>query len=167
MFNESEEMVVVGGKWEDEEERRFYEDVQDLKDYVPSSVLGIDNSSDATDQNKEKEHERMQQEKEEFRQLEEELQKLQKNDQPSETPVSPGEQAPEEEAEWVLFRSTTRIACRLTTPKGANTCSGIAQSCLSSSLTPACTSRTFSIAHSFACSTSRCNQPRTHRSSRH
>ncbi len=42
-------MIVVGGKWEDEEERRYYEDVQDLKDYVPSSVLGIDISIGATE----------------------------------------------------------------------------------------------------------------------
>lgn len=73
-------MVIVGGKWEDEEERRYYEDVQDLKDYVPSSVLGIDSSSETADDNaKDVDQERIQQEKEEVRQLEEELQKLQKD----------------------------------------------------------------------------------------
>ncbi|KAF9451945.1 transcription factor [Macrolepiota fuliginosa MF-IS2] len=89
MLDDSEDLVVVGGKWEDEEERRFYEDVQDLKDYVPNSVLGIDSSNEiAEGSEKEKEQERIQQEKEEFRQLEEELHKLQ-NDQPTEiqTPV--------------------------------------------------------------------------------
>lgn len=78
-------MVVVGGKWEDEEERRFYEDIQDLKDYVPSSVLGIDRSNE-NDGEKDKDQQRIQQEKEEFRQLEEELHKLQ-NEQPPEANV--------------------------------------------------------------------------------
>ncbi|KAF5354670.1 hypothetical protein D9756_005377 [Leucocoprinus leucothites] len=80
LYNDSEEMVIVGGKWEDEEERRYYEDVQDLKDYVPSSVLGIDSSAEAVeDSAKDVEQERIQQEKEEVRLLEEELQKLQKD----------------------------------------------------------------------------------------
>src|SRR5208283_2739547 len=35
-------LLVSGGKWEDEEERRFFEDVQDLRDFVPASVLGIE-----------------------------------------------------------------------------------------------------------------------------
>lgn len=30
-----------GSKWEDEEERRFYEDLRDLKDWVPRSFLNI------------------------------------------------------------------------------------------------------------------------------
>lgn len=99
MFSDSEDMVIVGGKWEDEEERRFYEDVQDLKDYVPSSVLGIDGASETTEDNaKEKEQERIQQEKEEFRQLEEELQKLQ-NDQPIETQTPVEEPPPTHEDE--------------------------------------------------------------------
>lgn len=34
--------VTAVGKWEDEEERRFYEDIPDLKDFVPKSILGVD-----------------------------------------------------------------------------------------------------------------------------
>lgn len=41
---EIEEITAVG-KWEDEEERRFYENIPDLKDFVPRSVLGIESSS--------------------------------------------------------------------------------------------------------------------------
>jgi regulator of nonsense transcripts 2 len=41
---EGDEVNAVG-KWEDEEERRFYEDIPDLKDFVPKSVLGIDGTS--------------------------------------------------------------------------------------------------------------------------
>lgn len=33
-------------KWEDDEERRFYEDIQDLKDFVPKSLLGLDDKGD-------------------------------------------------------------------------------------------------------------------------
>jgi regulator of nonsense transcripts 2 len=36
------EDVTAVGKWEDEEERRFYEDLPDLKDFVPKSILGLD-----------------------------------------------------------------------------------------------------------------------------
>ena len=39
---EVDEEALRGGKWEDEEERRFFEDIPDLKDYVPKSVLGIE-----------------------------------------------------------------------------------------------------------------------------
>ena len=66
---------VTGGKWEDEEERRFFEEIPDLKDYVPRSVLGLEGDSDDAIEadNKEKEKERMQ---EEVRKLEEELTEL-------------------------------------------------------------------------------------------
>lgn len=37
--------VTAVGKWEDEEERRFYEETPDLKDFIPKSVLGVDGSS--------------------------------------------------------------------------------------------------------------------------
>lgn len=101
MFNDSEDTTVVGGKWEDEEERRFYEDVPDLKDYVPSSVLGIDNSNEvADDSDKDKEQQRIQQEKEDFRLLEEELQKLQ-SDQSSEISTPAGDSIAAEEDEYV------------------------------------------------------------------
>ncbi|KAI0071735.1 transcription factor [Panus rudis PR-1116 ss-1] len=66
-------------KWEDEEERRFFEDILDLKDYVPRGILGVDEDGntnggetrdgkdgDGTDKEKEKVEE-------EVRKLEEEL----------------------------------------------------------------------------------------------
>jgi regulator of nonsense transcripts 2 len=68
-----------GGKWEDEEERRFFEDVQDLKDFVPRGVLGIDETEGKDSDNDldgEKEKERIEKEKEEVRKLEEELENL-------------------------------------------------------------------------------------------
>lgn len=72
-----DEISTSGGKWEDEEERRFFEDVQDLKDFVPKSVLGIDEDErDAGEDDAEKEKERIEREKEEVRKLEEELEKL-------------------------------------------------------------------------------------------
>ena len=77
LLGDTDEVILTGGKWEDEEERRFFEDVQDLKDFVPSSVLGIDDSSDSEEENsKEKEKERVDREKDEVRKLEEELEKL-------------------------------------------------------------------------------------------
>jgi regulator of nonsense transcripts 2 len=77
LMDDTDELTVTGGKWEDEEERRFFEDLQDLKDFVPSSVLGIDNSAEGeSEKDNEKEKERVDREKEEVRKLEEELQKL-------------------------------------------------------------------------------------------
>jgi regulator of nonsense transcripts 2 len=70
-------LFTTGGKWEDEEERRFFEDVQDLKDFVPKSVLGIE--GDETERKeKELEKEKLEQEKaaEEAKKLEEELEVL-------------------------------------------------------------------------------------------
>jgi regulator of nonsense transcripts 2 len=76
--DEIDDTYVVGGKWEDEEERKFFEDVQDLQDFVPSSVLGVDDMGDpATDQEKkETEKERIDKEKEEVKKLEAELERL-------------------------------------------------------------------------------------------
>ncbi|KAF7984246.1 hypothetical protein HWV62_16072 [Athelia sp. TMB] len=75
--------MTSGGKWEDEEEKRFYEDIQDLKDFVPKSVLGIDeNEAEQREveqtQEQAQESERMEKEKaqEEVRKLEEELEGL-------------------------------------------------------------------------------------------
>jgi regulator of nonsense transcripts 2 len=76
---EMDDTYTIGGKWEDEEERKFFEDVQDLKDFVPSSVLGVDDMGDpAADQEKEKEteKERIDKEKEEVKKLEAELERL-------------------------------------------------------------------------------------------
>ncbi|KAF9529410.1 armadillo-type protein [Crepidotus variabilis] len=73
---DSEEVTVTGGKWEDEEERRFYEEIQDLKDFVPSSVLGVESTEVNGTDNKETDKERAEKEKEEVRKLEEELEKL-------------------------------------------------------------------------------------------
>ena len=66
----------MGGKWEDEEERRFFEEIQDLKDFVPSSVLGVENAEVDEAETKETERERAEKAKEEAKKLEEELQKL-------------------------------------------------------------------------------------------
>ncbi|KAI0930686.1 hypothetical protein AcV5_007335 [Taiwanofungus camphoratus] len=66
---------VTGGKWEDEEERRFFEDIPDLKDYVPRSVLGVEGEAEEGDEQDSKEREKIEKEKvqEEVRKLEEEL----------------------------------------------------------------------------------------------
>nr|XP_018259411.1 uncharacterized protein I303_08339 [Kwoniella dejecticola CBS 10117]OBR81569.1 hypothetical protein I303_08339 [Kwoniella dejecticola CBS 10117] len=43
-FTVREDGPVAGGIWDDEEERRFYEDLVDLKEVVPSGLLGIKES---------------------------------------------------------------------------------------------------------------------------
>ncbi|KAF8200931.1 transcription factor [Pholiota molesta] len=102
---DSDEIMATGGKWEDEEERRFFEDVQDLKDFVPSSVLGVEEPDEAS---KDVERDRAEKEKEEVRKLEEELEKLndtepngelkseqeEEEDVPTPTPGTPRAQTP-------------------------------------------------------------------------
>ncbi|KAH7925540.1 ARM repeat-containing protein [Leucogyrophana mollusca] len=72
-----ESTLVSGGKWEDEEERRFFEDIQDLKEFVPKSVLGIEGEEK---EEKEIDEERKKADKEkaeeQARKLEEELEGL-------------------------------------------------------------------------------------------
>ncbi|KAF4563394.1 hypothetical protein EYR36_003837 [Pleurotus pulmonarius] len=67
-LEDADDIVVTGGKWEDEEERRFFEDIQDLKDFVPKSVLGIDESeANAEPSTTEQAAEEQEREKEEVR----------------------------------------------------------------------------------------------------
>lgn len=78
LLAESDESLPPGSKWVDEEERKFYEDIPDLKDFVPASVLGLNESAQADDRSKKEDEEREQaeREKEEVRKLEEELKSL-------------------------------------------------------------------------------------------
>lgn len=78
--DESEDVLLAsGGKWEDEEERKFFEDIQDLKDFVPKSVLGIE--SEETDNAADEEREKAEKERAEVeaRKLEQELEGLKAN----------------------------------------------------------------------------------------
>ncbi|KAJ7497393.1 ARM repeat-containing protein, partial [Mycena latifolia] len=98
--DDADEIMGSGGKWEDEEERKFFEDVQDLKDFIPRGVLGIDEmegKESDSDLEGEKEKERIEKEKEEVRKLEEELEHLGENgisDQsnPNEEALEPSDQ---------------------------------------------------------------------------
>ncbi|KAF9237526.1 ARM repeat-containing protein [Melanogaster broomeanus] len=75
---ESDDILSTsGGKWEDEEERKFFEDIQDLKDFVPKSVLGVESEESGADEEKEKlERERAEEQAKKF---EEELEGLKAN----------------------------------------------------------------------------------------
>ncbi|KIP08451.1 hypothetical protein PHLGIDRAFT_23490 [Phlebiopsis gigantea 11061_1 CR5-6] len=79
--------TVRGGKWEDEEERRFFEDIIDLKDYVPKGILGIDeedkNGSHGGESSEEKAQKEKERVEEEVRKLEEELAELEVSEQPN------------------------------------------------------------------------------------
>lgn len=45
---DGELLLTAAGKWEDEEERKFFEDIQDLRDYVPKSILGLEDGEEKT-----------------------------------------------------------------------------------------------------------------------
>jgi regulator of nonsense transcripts 2 len=77
--DDNDEILTSGGKWEDEEERRFFEDLQDLKDFVPKSVLGLESEAEEDkDKGENEETEKIEKERvaEEVRKLEEELEGL-------------------------------------------------------------------------------------------
>jgi regulator of nonsense transcripts 2 len=65
--------AALGRKWEDEEERRFFEDIQDLREIVPKSILGIEDSKDAKGYDENDAEAKKNAEDEEVRRLEEEL----------------------------------------------------------------------------------------------
>lgn len=102
LADESEDVSFAsGGKWEDEEERKFFEDIQDLKDFVPKSVLGIE-SEEGTDQAADEEREKAEKEKAEAeaKKLERELEGLKANGDihtngdvhPEESPENPSDE---------------------------------------------------------------------------
>ena len=69
--------AALGGKWEDEEERRFFEDIQDLREVVPKSILGIEESTEAIKENNETDPDaKKNAEDEEVKRLREELEVL-------------------------------------------------------------------------------------------
>ncbi|KAG9316714.1 ARM repeat-containing protein [Chiua virens] len=79
--DDSEDMSIApGGKWEDEEERKYFEDIQDLKDFVPKSFLGIE-SEETIDKAAAEEKERAEKEKvkAEAKKLEQELEGITAN----------------------------------------------------------------------------------------
>jgi regulator of nonsense transcripts 2 len=72
-----EEIIfAAGGKWEDEEERRFYEDIQDLKDFVPKAVLGLEEVEKTVDSNEVDEQTAKDKQNEEKERLDEEMKKV-------------------------------------------------------------------------------------------
>lgn len=88
---------TAGGKWEDEEERRFFEDVQDLKDFVPKSILGVEEGEgkdQESEESKEKRNERHEQDREYIKKLEEELEKLAEGGLPSTSQDEDEDEAP-------------------------------------------------------------------------
>ncbi|KAF8310058.1 transcription factor [Cantharellus anzutake] len=79
------EEVFGVGKWEDEEEQRFYEDLVDLKDFVPISILNVDGPSTGSkdsrglaeaDDQEAKEAHRKEHEDSEIRRLESEMENI-------------------------------------------------------------------------------------------
>jgi regulator of nonsense transcripts 2 len=73
--------AALGGKWEDEEERRFFEDIQDLREIVPKSILGIEDSKEIAKEIDETDAEaKRNAEDEEVKKLQEELAGLEARD---------------------------------------------------------------------------------------
>jgi regulator of nonsense transcripts 2 len=115
--DDTDEALTSGGKWEDEEERRFFEDIQDLKDFVPKSVLGLEGEAEAEgDKDKDEEKEKIEKERvaEEVRKLEEELEGLKLNEGSNghavgSTAISETEDTKDDDDEYVT-RDPVRIS---------------------------------------------------------
>lgn len=106
-LGEDGELVLStsGGKWEDEEERRFFEDIQDLRDYVPKNMLGLEDGEDKTSPG-EREKESEEDLKVDMEKLDEELAGLERgaaNGVTKEGETDDG--ASDDEDKWVPFPS--------------------------------------------------------------
>lgn len=90
--------AALGGKWEDEEERRFFEDIQDLREIVPKSILGIEDTKDVVKEVDEGDAEaKKDAEDEEVKRLQEELAGLEAQDGAQHVNGKTGSQEAEEE----------------------------------------------------------------------
>ncbi|WVQ73762.1 hypothetical protein IAR50_003342 [Cryptococcus sp. DSM 104548] len=69
---------IAGGIWDDEEEQRFYEELIDLKEVVPSSLLGIKEASakDKGEESEKTEEERLKEQKAEEEELRKQLEQM-------------------------------------------------------------------------------------------
>lgn len=114
--DEDDALASSGGKWEDEEERRFFEDIQDLKDFVPRSVLGIE-SEDKEDKEVTEEREKAEKEKAdaEVKKLEKELEDLKLDgDRANGSKDSTSEvEEHEEEPDGCVYHFSSRLKCDL------------------------------------------------------
>jgi hypothetical protein len=112
--DEDDALAASGGKWEDEEERRFFEDIQDLKDFVPKSVLGIE-SEEKEDQEVTEEREKVEKEKAdaEAKKLEKELEDLKLDgDRANGSRESTAEvEEHEEEPDGCVYQFSSRFQC--------------------------------------------------------
>jgi regulator of nonsense transcripts 2 len=99
--------AALGGKWEDEEERRFFEDIQDLREVVPKSILGIEESTEAIKENNESDTDaKKHAEDEEVKRLREELEGLEASGGALQTngkADTHDEAADDEDDEYVIF----------------------------------------------------------------
>ncbi|KAF6760250.1 transcription factor [Ephemerocybe angulata] len=113
LLSENDEVLDPASKWADEEERKFFEDVPDLRDFVPASVLGIGESTQLDNSAKpEDEKEKADREKEEVRKLEEELKNLSVDG----TEGSPTEPSDDEDADEDNAPTPTPGTPKATTP---------------------------------------------------
>jgi regulator of nonsense transcripts 2 len=79
-FNPDEMSVYPsGGLWEDEEERRFYEDLIDLVDFIPRQALGISTADETEDGGVSMDEAKKSEEQDLLEELNREIEELEKN----------------------------------------------------------------------------------------
>lgn len=154
-----EEFNIAGSKWEDEEERRFFEDIQDLQDFVPKGLLGIDEKDGSERDDNDGEKERKERAEEEVKALENELKKLELLSDGQES-VENGSARNgvdveiEKEDEYVFFWShNLPVNVNQTTLQQCHSSSVTTEDAYTAGLTWTCSSsaRAFPVAHSAPC----------------
>lgn len=77
------EDIPLGGMWEDDEQRRFYEDLPDLAELVPAALLGVERKEQEKERPDEEERVRIEEEEREremMEQVQRELEGFEKGD---------------------------------------------------------------------------------------
>jgi hypothetical protein len=159
--------AALGGKWEDEEERRFFEDIQDLREIVPKSILGIEDTKDVVKECHESDDEaKKNAEDEEVKKLQEELAGLEAQDGTLRVNGKVDSQEIEEEEDnryavlFFLVLSPLTPTDTLWQRRYANTIHS--EGGFTSKHTNTCPTRSLPITHCSGCASSRLHEPHPH-----
>ncbi len=154
--------AALGGKWEDEEERRFFEDIQDLREIVPKSILGIEDTKDVVKECHESDAEaKKNAEDEEVKKLQEELAGLEAQNGTLSVNGKVDSHEIEEDDRYFFFMSPlTMLTDTLWQCRYANTIHS--EGGFASKHTNTCPTRSLPITHCSACASTRLHEPHPH-----
>ena len=158
--------AALGGKWEDEEERRFFEDIQDLREIVPKSILGIEDTKDVVKECHESDAEaKKNAEDEEVKKLQEELAGLEAQNGTVSVNGKVDPQEIEEEDEGYIYRLFLVLSPLMLTDtlwQRRHTDTIHSEGGFASEHTNTCPTRPFPITHCSGCAPTGLHEPHPH-----